>query len=216
MALGEKISTLRKKAGLSQVDLADKFSVSRQAVSKWETGEAVPEIAKLVALAREFGVSVDYLVSDDAAPSGPEQPAPQVSPQSAPEKRTLRNILRRLGWRTGVYTAFGGTILSGIGVLMHYIDNRIFESFMSQFSSFTPFSIHSDIEDFVSLNLDTGKHMTVGFVVPLQELRELYAAGNPVVMIGSILTWGGLALAIAGIVLAVVLYRYSHLDKLEK
>ena len=60
MKLHEKITAYRKKCGLSQETLAEKIGVSRQAVSKWETGDALPEITKLKALADCFGVTVDF------------------------------------------------------------------------------------------------------------------------------------------------------------
>lgn len=64
MNLAEKISLERKRKGLSQEQLADRLGITRQAVSKWESGAAVPEIAKLVALSEVFQVSIDYLVKD--------------------------------------------------------------------------------------------------------------------------------------------------------
>ena len=64
MSLGEKLNTLRRRAGLSQEQLADRLGVTRQSVSKWESGQAAPELGKLVALSELFGVSVDYLVKD--------------------------------------------------------------------------------------------------------------------------------------------------------
>ena len=51
--------------GLSQEELAIRIGVSRQSISKWEIGEASPEISKLPLLAKEFGVSVDWLLSED-------------------------------------------------------------------------------------------------------------------------------------------------------
>lgn len=60
MKLHEKIYYYRKKAGLSQDALAEKLGVSRQAISKWETAESVPETAKLAALASALGISVDW------------------------------------------------------------------------------------------------------------------------------------------------------------
>ncbi len=75
--LSEKIYTLRRAKGLSQEQLAEKIGVSRQAVSKWETGASVPELEKLLALSECFGVSVSELVSDEAeAPKKPESPSP--------------------------------------------------------------------------------------------------------------------------------------------
>ena len=55
----------RKKNGLSQEELAEKIGVSRQAVSKWETGDALPEITKLKALADTFNITVDFLLDEE-------------------------------------------------------------------------------------------------------------------------------------------------------
>lgn len=67
MNLSEKIQICRKRAGLSQEALAEKLNVSRQAVSKWETGAAEPELSKLRALAAAFGVTADWLLSEEDA-----------------------------------------------------------------------------------------------------------------------------------------------------
>lgn len=60
--LAQQIKNLRTAKNLSQDELAEKLYISRQAVSKWENGEATPDIDKLVQLAEIFGVSLDYLV----------------------------------------------------------------------------------------------------------------------------------------------------------
>lgn len=70
MNLSEKIQLCRKRAGLSQEALAEKLNVSRQAVSKWETGAAEPELSKLRALAAAFGVTADWLLSEEDAVDG--------------------------------------------------------------------------------------------------------------------------------------------------
>jgi transcriptional regulator with XRE-family HTH domain len=71
MTLGEKIYQLRKRMGLSQEQLASQVTVSRQAVSKWELNEAMPDVDNVVQLSRIFNVSTDYLLMDgDAAGSG--------------------------------------------------------------------------------------------------------------------------------------------------
>ena len=62
MNLPEKILELRKSKGLSQEQLAEQLGVSRQSVSKWETGESVPEVERLTELSRVFEVSTDYLL----------------------------------------------------------------------------------------------------------------------------------------------------------
>jgi transcriptional regulator with XRE-family HTH domain len=63
MALGEKLLELRKKAGLSQEEVAEKLGVSRQTVSKWETNQTVPELIKGKLLSQLYNVSYDYLIS---------------------------------------------------------------------------------------------------------------------------------------------------------
>lgn len=62
MALGENIAVLRKKRGLTQEKLAEIFEVSRQSVTKWESGESEPSIDKLVKLSKYFGISIDELI----------------------------------------------------------------------------------------------------------------------------------------------------------
>lgn len=64
MDFSEKLTALRKQEGLSQEQLADRLGVTRQSVSKWESGAAFPELIKLISLSEIFGVSVDYLVKD--------------------------------------------------------------------------------------------------------------------------------------------------------
>ena len=68
MSLGERIGQNRRSLGVSQEELGARLGVSRQAVSKWETGAATPDMANLISLAREFGVSVAELTET------PEQP----------------------------------------------------------------------------------------------------------------------------------------------
>lgn len=63
MQLGERIYKLRTKKEMSQGDLAEALSVSRQSISKWETNGSVPELDKLVKLSELFGVSLDELVA---------------------------------------------------------------------------------------------------------------------------------------------------------
>ncbi len=74
--LSEKITEERKKLGLSQEDLAEKLYVSRQSVSKWESGKSLPEITKIIDLAALFGVSTDYLLIDGDRPKDNKQDDP--------------------------------------------------------------------------------------------------------------------------------------------
>lgn len=65
MTIGERIAQRRKELGLSQEALGERMGVSRQAIYKWESDAALPEIEKLVKLAREFGVSVGWLLGEE-------------------------------------------------------------------------------------------------------------------------------------------------------
>ncbi|MBP8640252.1 MAG: helix-turn-helix transcriptional regulator [Oscillospiraceae bacterium] len=67
MEMSEKIQLLRKKECLSQEQFAEKLNVSRQAVSKWESGQSMPEIEKITQMSVLFGVTTDYLLKDDMA-----------------------------------------------------------------------------------------------------------------------------------------------------
>ena len=64
MTLGEKILTLRKARGWSQEELAGRIGVTRQALSRWESGAAVPDTVNVVELSDLFGVSCDYLLRE--------------------------------------------------------------------------------------------------------------------------------------------------------
>lgn len=65
MKLNEKIIALRNKNQMSQGDLAEKLNVSRQSVSKWETGASIPDLDKLIVMSELFEVTMDELVKED-------------------------------------------------------------------------------------------------------------------------------------------------------
>lgn len=85
MDLAERLAALRKRAGLSQGDVAERLNVSRQAVSRWETGLTVPSTDNLSRLGRLYGVTLDELLSYSAAlpPEKPQEEAPAQQPQEA-------------------------------------------------------------------------------------------------------------------------------------
>ena len=64
MIFSDKLQLIRKNKGLTQEELAEKLSVSRQAVAKWESGQGYPEITNLIQISNLFHVTVDYLVRD--------------------------------------------------------------------------------------------------------------------------------------------------------
>ena len=71
MIIADKIIDLRKKAGWSQEELAEKLGVSRQSVSKWEGAQSIPDMNKILQLSDLFGVSTDYLLKDSLEAAEP-------------------------------------------------------------------------------------------------------------------------------------------------
>lgn len=65
MKIEEKLQLLRKQNGYSQEQLADKLGIARQTISKWENGQAVPELYGLIALSELYGVAIDRIVKED-------------------------------------------------------------------------------------------------------------------------------------------------------
>ena len=125
MRLEEKLTVLRKESGYTQLDLAEKVRVSRQAISKWETGRALPSMENLKYLSELFGVSVDYLLNDDMTeePKPKEQkPAPEPQTEEAvfPEKEKGKPV------RWKYITAFLLAVLLGllIGVFVGKYSER--------------------------------------------------------------------------------------------
>ena len=66
MTFAENLKMLRKQAGMSQEQLAEKLGVSRQAVTKWETGVGIPDIENIMAISTLFNISIDDLLSNES------------------------------------------------------------------------------------------------------------------------------------------------------
>ena len=179
MKLNEKLFRCRKRCGLSQEELAERLGVSRQAVSKWELGTALPELDKLRLLAKEFSVSADWLLDDTL--DEPRETKQEAQPIS--EKRSwvedipgvLGRLLRRYGWLFGVYLAVGGAGILGLGALAGYMTGRMFTGF------------GGDVDFF-------------------PEMAEM-AANNPVSIMAKVFMVLGAVLLVVGVVLAIVLKR---------
>lgn len=156
MNLSQKIYMCRRRAGLSQEALAEKLDVSRQAISKWECGEAIPETTKLVSLAGALGVTVDWLLSEEPLPEDLPEPEkeetvlhipPQTDGYDARTKRDtvpdwterlpgfLRGMFLRWGWLAGVYVAVGGGSIMGIGALVKVLCKSMVRRFASDSDS---------------------------------------------------------------------------------
>lgn len=94
MVLSEKLAALRKEHGYSQLYVAERLNVSRQAISRWEVGSSVPSTENLMELSRLYGVSLDELVGHNIeAPPPKSQPEP---PNFVPQhQRTGITVLSR-------------------------------------------------------------------------------------------------------------------------
>ena len=205
MKLSEKIYYCRKKAGKSQEELAALLGVSRQAVSKWETGDAEPEIGKLRLLSETFGVSVDWLLSEEEPQGAPE------SAQAAPAQGgradwvdalpgMLGRLFRRYGWLAGVYIALTGAGFALVGGLARGISRSMFSSFSGVVND--PFG-----------SLGGGMSgWTAWKYFSISKLSRMagFVRNNPVTVFGTVLLVVGLCLIVAGVVLAVVLKRRAR------
>ena len=98
MKLSEKIVQLRKSKGLSQEELAERLGLSRQAVSRWESGTALPDAGNLLQLSRLFGVTADYLLDEER--ESPEAPtaANTTKPHRTNGKMIAGGVMAMLGF----------------------------------------------------------------------------------------------------------------------
>ena len=114
MILADKIINLRKKNGWSQEELAEKMRVSRQAVSKWESAQTAPDLEKVLALSRLFGVTTDYLLKDEL-----EDEEFTDEPDREPVKRVSLALANEfLEWRAkAAKDIAAGTLLCVVAVI---------------------------------------------------------------------------------------------------
>lgn len=101
MDFGMKLQSLRKEKGLSQEALAERLNVSRQAVSKWESGAGYPEMDKLILISDLFGVSIDYLIKDSHEPVQDEQRVESKYFMNNQKIKEYMNFKRHFGLRIG-------------------------------------------------------------------------------------------------------------------
>ena len=218
MRLNEKILYYRKAAKLSQEELAARVGVSRQAVSKWELGDATPEVDKLLALARAFGVATDELLSE-SEPAGPDretdppqegQPAytaPGTPPGDGFDRAAGRvgRLIRRFGWLVGVYVALSGLGVTAAGALVRWISGTMFASSNPMLGS----------PDALGGFLYGGTHHAVSE----WDMAQWEMLNNSPAVVGQRIFQGfatailaiGVTMMIVGAVLAVALYRKGNM-----
>ena len=186
MKLHEKIAWYRRRAKLSQEELAARVGVSRQAVSKWELGESTPEVSKLLALARAFGVTTDQLLSEEDPSPAPE-PTPEPSPEGGlpPAFGFLGRMVRRWGWLAGVWLALQGAGVALVGGIARYAFGQMFRSVSVLEDSFGGWDVYLE-------------------GVPVQS-SGISGMGAVFLNIATVILVLGLLMAAAGIALAVFL-----------
>ena len=220
MNLAGKILYCRKKAGLSQEALAEKLGVSRQAVSKWETGDAVPELSKLVLLAKAFDVTTDWLLSE-SEPKPEESPESEIPPM--PESAAQRDnwvesipgvigrLIRRYGWLYGVYTALAGLGFIVIGAIARGVSLSMERSFFGDMGGMSSFGGYGGFSDFAGSG--TIWYDSAGNVISSPFGSSGSGAGftNPVAILGTVIIVIGVVMLIAGVALAVYLKKRGKL-----
>ena len=117
MKFGEKLQKLRKQSGLSQEQLAARLTVSRQAVSKWELDDTMPDTENVIQLSRIFGVSCDYLLREEV-----DEPGAALAVQDLPQPAQPGGAhLDRQGWTDNAFAlSLGVCALGMVGAFMFY------------------------------------------------------------------------------------------------
>ena len=122
MIFADKLIQLRKKSGWSQEELAEQMGVSRQSISKWEGAQSIPDLEKIIRLAKLFSVSTDYLLLDEMGE--PEGGTPALPGKDSPALRRISmeeaNAFLKIKEETARYIAWGVflCILSPICLIM--------------------------------------------------------------------------------------------------
>lgn len=125
MTFGEKLQKLRAREGLSQDALAELLNVSRQAVSRWERDETMPETEKVIRISEHFHVTTDYLLKD-----GPEHAAPPS--HSLPDPGEVwRRYGFLLAWAVALWGATVSLRMLPMAAIAFGIDNRLAAVYMS-------------------------------------------------------------------------------------
>ena len=196
MKLNEKIIYSRKKAGMSQIDLADALGVSRQSVSKWETGESNPDITKLPAIAKVLNVSIDWLLSDEdpmednsAATDTAEIQKDSAYPEWVEHlPKLISDLIKKLGWIYGVYIAIGGFIFTLFGIFARVMAHNFIFGSSQSFNQLSG-GYYETGNSFMDINNQawSGFSAITGFVIFM-----------------------GIAITLFGVVLAVSLKKWGH------
>lgn len=179
MTLCEKLQNLRRAAGLSQEQLAEQLGVTRQAVSKWETGEGKPDIDNLLPLAKLLGTTVDYLLDD-----GADEPRTEAPPHTPPQQSVGRELWeqlkafgRRWGWLGGYAIAAIGAVRLVTTAIVLFAGGTLLGDFLSMsFGIATGFGLAYYLIGIVQLAVYAA--MIVGGIWLARWLRRKYGGSS--------------------------------------
>ena len=147
MTFGEKLQALRRRTGMSQDMLAEKLEVSRQAVSKWERDEAMPETDKLVRIAKLFDISLDELLMG-------KKPQPEQTQTAQPGQvyTDVKRTVKRHGYKLGYVFLTLGVLTCVLSLLLFFLWPGLAGSFFGGFDNvFSPAGQTEMIFDFGDL-----------------------------------------------------------------
>ncbi len=214
MKLSEKIYICRKRSGRSQEELAEALNVSRQAISKWETGEAEPELRKLQLLAKTFDVSIDWLLSEEDAMPKQEtgssaQPAPEAQSATVPKwlgnlPGAMKRFVMRYGYLAGIYVAVIGLLFLLLGGFAYGMATSMIHSHQTNFFP------SSDVQSGIGSGLAGSGWITLPELESSQQPSSFGNLSRPMfILTAGIMTFGGI-LVILGVLLSVFLRRYGR------
>lgn len=232
MTLGEKIVELRKKRGLSQEDLSITLGVSRQAVSKWETGDATPDTDKIVLLAEYFSVSTDWLLRDIAPPEAAASADTHVSPKKAQAGAPILLCMMLAASFCGlVLLLYGSFYASSYLPALIGVQLQIFAiAFVSGFSLYMKSNISPEtgthfIRAFWRFNIWITSLCPIALIcsmllsrLPMQSLAEKLwlALPQPLWTVGRLLFFAGIPLLLYLAVCLFVTLRLCHAPQKER
>jgi transcriptional regulator with XRE-family HTH domain len=126
MGIADRIQGLRKAKGISQEQLADETGVSRQAVSKWESGQSTPDLEKIIQLSEYFGVATDYILKGIEPQKETEIKNPNVSQIlyiASTAFLAIGLLCAFAGWHEEqtAESIWGSMIIQVLGVVSYYI-----------------------------------------------------------------------------------------------
>ena len=139
MNMADRIQYLRKTNGISQEELADKVGVSRQAVSKWESEQSLPDLGKIITMSDYFGVTTDYILKGIEPVADKEQKSSELTSKILYIASTAFVVIGLFSAFAGWYekqtmdTVWGSMIIQVVGIAGYFI-GRLFSAARSPFA----------------------------------------------------------------------------------